>query len=186
MVMGAVLMLGLSSCAKGPSSLVLSFDYVHQSGPGSNQYAVWVENQAGEVVKTLFVTSFTTKGPGRGNMQGTRGYTFRPTCVTEWLAKADPESLSDEQLDAFTGATPSGNGVQTFTWDFTNDKGEAVPAGDYVICVNATLRNASTVLYKGSFSTKGKPGPVSFETSYNEPDNQECRDMITNVKAELK
>ena len=43
-----------------PKSVSLSFNYLRQDGPGSNQYAVWVENEKGEVVKTLFVTSFTT------------------------------------------------------------------------------------------------------------------------------
>ena len=40
----------------------ITFDYVKKQGPGSNQYAVWIENEKNEVVKTLFVTSFTTKG----------------------------------------------------------------------------------------------------------------------------
>ena len=47
--------------------LEVSFNYQRQQGPGSNQYAVWIENEKGEVVKTLFVTSFTTKGRVRGN-----------------------------------------------------------------------------------------------------------------------
>ena len=43
------------------NTLEVSFNYQRQQGPGSNQYAVWIENEKGEVVKTLFVTSFTTK-----------------------------------------------------------------------------------------------------------------------------
>ena len=48
-------------------TLEVSFDYQRQAGPGSNQYAVWIENAKGEVVKTLFVTSYTTRGRVRGN-----------------------------------------------------------------------------------------------------------------------
>ena len=48
------------------STLEVSFNYQRQAGPGSNQYAVWIENEKGEFVKTLFVTSYTTKGRARG------------------------------------------------------------------------------------------------------------------------
>ena len=30
-------------------TLEVSFDYQHQAGPGSNQYAVWIENEKGEL-----------------------------------------------------------------------------------------------------------------------------------------
>ncbi|MBQ2002369.1 MAG: hypothetical protein II240_03630, partial [Bacteroidaceae bacterium] len=36
-----------------PKTVEITFDYVKQSGPGSNQYAVWIENDKNEVVKTL-------------------------------------------------------------------------------------------------------------------------------------
>ena len=39
------------------NTLEVSFNYQRQAGPGSNQYAVWIENEKGEFVKTLFVTS---------------------------------------------------------------------------------------------------------------------------------
>ena len=42
-------------------SLEVSFNYQKQAGPGSNQYAVWIENEKGELVKTLFVTSYAGK-----------------------------------------------------------------------------------------------------------------------------
>ena len=62
-------------------TLEVSFDYQRQAGPGSNQYAVWIENEKGDVVKTLFVTSYTTKGRARGGQQPQRGYIVRPACV---------------------------------------------------------------------------------------------------------
>ena len=48
------------------SALEVSFNYQRQAGPGSNQYAVWIENEKGEFVKTLFFTSYTAKGRSRG------------------------------------------------------------------------------------------------------------------------
>jgi len=166
--------------SKNATSVELSFNYQKQSGAGSNQYAVWIENSEGQVVRTLVVTSFTSKGRG-----GRRGYTFRPTCVPTWVKNAKAEEMTDEQIDAVTGATPSQSGVQTFTWDFKDADGKAVPAGEYKIFLEATLYFNSIVLYSGSFSTKDKTGEIKLTSTLTEEDENH-KDMITQVKAELK
>lgn len=158
----------------------LSFNYQKQSGPGSNQYAVWVENSEGKVVRTLVVTSFTSKGRG-----GRRGYTFRPTCVPTWVKNAKAEAMTDEQIDAVTGATPAQNGIQTFTWDFKDAEGKTVPAGDYKIFLEATLYNSSIILYSGSFSTKDKAGEIKLTSTLTQEDESH-KNMITEVKASIK
>ena len=50
-----------SASAQKATKLEVSFNYEKQAGGGSNQYAVWIEDAKGRVVKTLFVTAFTTK-----------------------------------------------------------------------------------------------------------------------------
>ena len=166
-------------------SLEVSFNYQKQAGPGSNQYAVWIENDKGAVVKTLFVTSFTTKGRARGNAQPQRGYVMRPDCVPTWVKASKASEKTDQQLDAVTGATPQANGVQTFTWDFTDQQGKAVPQGTYKVFVEATLLFESDIIYSGTFSTKGKAGNVALTSTITKPDEQH-KDMVTNVKAVLK
>ena len=166
--------------AKDATSVELSFNYQKQSGAGSNQYAVWIEDSEGQVVRTLTVTTFTTKGRG-----GRRGYTFRPTCVPTWVKNAGAEQMTDEQIDAVTGATPSKSGLQTFIWDFKDADGKAVPAGNYKICLEATLYFNSIVMYSGSFSTKDKAGDIKLTSTLTEEDEAH-KDMITQVKAELK
>ena len=166
-------------------ALEVSFNYQRQAGPGSNQYAVWIENEKGEVVKTLFVTSYTTKGRVRGNEQPMRGYIKRPHCVPTWVKNAKANDLTDQQLDAVTGATPQIDGKQTFIWDFTDQQGKTVKNGTYHVFVEATLYQASDILYKGIFSTKGKPGNISLTSKLTEPDEKH-KDMITNVKVVLK
>ena len=161
-------------------SVELSFNYQKQSGAGSNQWAVWIENSDGKVVRTLTVTSFTSKGRG-----GRRGYTFRPTCVPTWVKNAKAEEMTDEQIDAVTGATPSQSGVQTYTWDFKDANGKDVPAGDYKICLEATLYFNSVILYSGSFSTKDKAGDIKLASTLTEEDEAH-KNMITEVKAALK
>lgn len=161
-------------------SVELSFNYQKQSGAGSNQWAVWIENAEGKVVRTLTVTSFTSKGRG-----GRRGYTFRPTCVPTWVKNAKAEEMTDEQIDAVTGATPSKSGIQTYTWDFKDADGKEVPAGDYKICFEATLYFNSILLYSGSFSTKDKAGEIKLTSTLTEEDEAH-KNMITEVKATLK
>ena len=167
------------------NTLEVSFNYQRQQGPGSNQYAVWIENDKGEVVKTLFVTSFTTKGRARGNEQPMRGYIKRPACVPTWVKAAKANDLTDQQLDAVTGATPQASGTQTFTWDFTDQQGKAVQKGTYKVFVEATLFNASTITYSGTFSTQDKSGNVTLTSQLTEPDEKH-KDMMTDVKATLK
>ena len=167
------------------NTLEVSFNYQRQQGPGSNQYAVWIENDKGEVVKTLFVTSFTTKGRARGNEQPMRGYIKRPACVPTWVKAAKANDLTDQQLDAVTGATPQASGTQTFIWDFTDQQGKAVQKGTYKVFVEATLFNASTITYSGTFSTQDKAGNVALTSQLTEPDEKH-KDMVTDVKATLK
>ena len=166
-------------------NLEVSFNYQRQNGPGSNQYAVWIENEKGEVVKTLFVTSFTTKGRTRGNEQPMRGYIKRPACVPTWVKAAKANDMSDQQLDAVTGATPQASGTQVFTWDFTDQNGKSVKKGTYKVFVEATLFNASTIIYSGSFSTQDKAGDVTLTSQLAEPDEKH-KDMVTDVKVVLK
>jgi hypothetical protein len=166
--------------SKKASAVELSFNYQKQSGAGSNQWAVWVENSEGKVVRTLTVTSFTSKGRG-----GRRGYTFRPTCTPTWVKNAKAEEMSDEQIDAVTGATPSQSGIQTYTWDFKDADGKEVPAGDYKICFEATLYFNSILLYTGTFSTKDKAGEIALTSTLTEEDEAH-KNMVTEVKAALK
>ena len=166
-------------------ALEVSFDYQRQAGPGSNQYAVWIENEKGNVVKTLFVTSYTTKGRARGGEQPKRGYIVRPACVPTWVKTVKADEKTDQQLDAVTGATPQAGGTQTFTWDFTDEQGKAVQQGDYKVVVEATLFFDSDIIYSGTFSTKDKEGDIKLTSTLTKEDEQH-KNMVTNVKALLK
>ena len=171
--------------AKKTKTLEVSFDYQRQGGPGSNQYAVWIENEKGDVVRTLFVTSYTTKGRTRPGEEPMRGYVKRPNCVPTWVKAAKAAEQTDQQVDAVTGATPQASGSQTFTWDFTDQQGKTVPKGNYKVIVEATLYQASDIIYSGTFSTKDKAGDIKLISTLTEPDEKH-KDMVTNVKAVLK
>ncbi len=166
-------------------TLEVSFNYEKQGGPGSNQYAVWIENDKGEFVKTLFVTAYTTKGRTRPGQQPQRGYVVRPTCVPTWVKASKASEQTDQQLDAVSGATPQSSGIQTFTWDFTDQQGKAVPKGKYKVMVEATLFFESIITYSGTFSTTDKAGPITLTSSLTKEDDAH-KSMVTDVKAQLK
>ena len=185
MMLSVIAVAQSSKKAGKASTLEVSFDYQKQAGPGSNQYAVWIENEKGDVVNTLFVTSYTTIGRARGGEPAKRGYIVRSACVPVWVKTSKAEEKTDVQLDAVTGATPQSGGIQTFTWDFTDDQGKAVPQGTYKVKVEATLIFDSDIVYTGTFSTKDKPGNIALTSDLTKPDEQH-KDMVTNVKAVLK
>ena len=184
-LLSAVAVAQSSKKGKSASALEVTFNYQKQAGPGSNQYAVWIENEKGEFVKTLFVTAYTTKGRARNGEQAKRGYIVRPACVPVWVKTSKAEEKTDVQLDAVTGATPQSGGVQTFTWDFTDEQGKTVPQGTYKVKVEATLIFDSDIIYTGTFSTKDKPGNITLTLELTKPDEQH-KDMVTDVKAVLK
>ena len=186
LIMVAAALFATTSCAQKASSVEVSFNYERQDGPGSNQYAVWVENAQGQVVRTLFVTSYTTKGRARGDEELVRGFIKRPACVPTWVKTVNANELNDEELDVFTGATPQNNGLQTFTWDLKDQKGVVVPKGTYKIFVEATLIFDCIVKYEATFSTDDEINKnlVFTETLTKEADSH--KSMISNVSGITK
>lgn len=155
----------------------VDFDYKEMSGFASNQFALWVENENGDVVKTLFVTDFTGIK---------RGYKKREQSLSNWVFAAKPDKMSDAEIDAISGATPK-SGTQHFTWDLTDNQGKKAPTGKYFIKLEATLFAGSNVVYTGAVDL---PQPTSSEIAITmkrgEPDNPKNAGMIQNVNMSMK
>lgn len=172
----------MAACSAKPGNLEVSFQYNKQPGGGSNQYAVWIENAEGQVVNTLFVTEFTAKGRSRDGSTPRRGYTYRTSCVPTWVQHVHADDLTDGELDAFTGATPAESGLQTFTWDFTDQAGQPVAKGTYRFYVEATYNGGSVVTHTGTVTYGAPAGDIPVETSYIEA-SEERKDMVVDVHA---
>ena len=157
--------------SKSEGTLTVNLNFTHGNTLASNQYAIWVEDNDGNLVRTIFVTAFTGNG----------GYERRKDACPTWVSKAHPSDLSDTEVDAFTGATPS-NGRHSYTWDGKDDKGNYVKAGTYKIFVEGTLYWSSRVLYEGSFNYGGKDQNVTLTPSFSSDDDTN-RDMLTQVTA---
>jgi len=82
------------------------------------QTAVWVENEAGAFVKTLYVSDFS------GHVRGSE------VVLPVWA------SASEFRTDANTGASIS-TGTHTVSWDLTATAGTRVEEGTYTIKVEA-------------------------------------------------
>ena len=155
----------------------VDFEYNAMSGFASNQFALWVENESGDVVKTIFVTDFTG---------AKRGYKKREQSLNNWVAAAKPAQMSDSDLDAISYATPK-SGAQHFTWDLTDSQGKIVPAGKYFIKLEGTLFQGSNVVYTGAVDIgKATPGPIEVVLKRSEPDNTKNATMLQDVKMSVK
>lgn len=159
------------------ANVEVDFDYKVMSGFASNQFALWIENENGDVVKTLFVTDFTGVK---------RGYKKREQSLNNWVAIAKPDKMSDAEIDAISGATPN-SGTQHFTWDLTDNQSKKVPAGKYFIKLESILFAGSNVVYTGAVDlSQPALGEITIIIKRSEPDNPKNASMIQNVKMSVK
>jgi hypothetical protein len=163
---------GTTAGGEAAGTLTVKFDYTHYPTLATGQYAIWIENAAGQLVRTVFVTRFTRRG----------GYNNRPDCCPTWVSKANPQSHNSDEVDGYTGATPQ-NGRQQYFWDGKDDNGNVVANGTYRVCIEGTLYWSSRVLYQGTFAQGGESAQVAL-THQNSSDEQTNRDMLLNVTAE--
>ena len=164
-----------STSASSESVAELSFTFTRQTGSGSNQFAVWIEDDRGRYVTTLYATAFTANG----------GWERRSSSLPLWVKKSGISTMENFRVDAFTGATPSA-GSLTYSWDGTDSRGVVLPAGRYVIFLEATLRGENQVVYKAPIRTGRRRPPqstVSVEYIGTPPGDE--RGMISDVTARI-
>jgi rhodanese-related sulfurtransferase len=151
----------------------IDFDYMRMSGKASNQFAVWIEDMDGNVIKTIHATDFTAVK---------RGYRNREDTLSHWVKAAEPEDMDETEIDAVSGATPQ-SGHQHFEWDLTDDEGQRVSDGQYSVKLEGTLFWSSNVVYTGVFSSEEVgEGELELLTERSEPDNTDNENMIQNVR----
>lgn len=153
-------------------TLEIFFNFTRGTTPASNQFAIWIEDSNGNLVKTLYVTNFTANG----------GYTRRAESIPTWVSKANPAELPDAEIDSISGATPRA-GTFSYTWDGTDKNGNMVAKGTYTVYVEGTLYWTSSVLFHGDFEFGGEAQEDILMISDYTEDEATNRDMLTNVSA---
>ncbi|WP_029410258.1 DUF2271 domain-containing protein [Treponema pedis] len=112
-------------------TISIHFDFTRKFGLASNQFAVWVENQKGVLVKNLFVTDFTAK----------KGWKKRPESLPSWR-----KAVKNIGIDGISGATPKSGKVE-LEWDIKDEVGEFVEKGTYTIFIEANIKWENSVLF---------------------------------------
>jgi hypothetical protein len=133
----------------------ISFSYTRQPGAASNQFALWVEDARGKVVKTIYATEFTARG----------GWERRPESIPLWVSRSGLAAMTQERIDALTTPTPR-PGLLRYTWDGTGQDGAALPQGTYQVYLEATLRRENRVLYQAAVELGGGPAEIKAEAQY--------------------
>ena len=150
--------------------LEISFRF-RRGGIASSQYAIWIEDESGKVVRTVYATSFTVKG----------GYAYRKEAIPTWVHKANPAKMSPNRIDAITGVTPR-DGTLNYIWDGKSDDGKPVPKGTYTLFVEGTLYWKSRIVYSGKVNWGSQErGPISVTVNHYDFSSTN-KDMITELK----
>lgn len=152
-------------------TLDISFPYVYQDGIASNQFAVWIENESGKFIKTLFITQFTATG----------GYEQRKEAVPTWVEKSKIKQDGAKGVDTVTGATPK-SGNMRYTWDCKDQNGNPVPTGKYKFFVEGTARWKNRVLYSGTIQIGGSQVSAEAVPEYSTEEAKQSN-MIGQVRA---
>ena len=158
--------------AQQQAAAEISFSFTRQSGSASNQFAVWIEDAQGRYIKTLYATRYTANG----------GFKRRETSIPVWVRQSGLSAMTKAQVDALTGSTPRA-GTLTYTWDGTDSRGAALPAGNYVICLEGTLRWENQVMYRAPIRTGQGAAAAQVSVEYTGTPPGDERTMITNVTA---
>jgi rhodanese-related sulfurtransferase len=164
--------------------VIIRFDYEKQQGYASNQFAVWIADIDGNLVKTLCATRYTAQG----------GYKARPESIPSWVQASGLSSLYKDQVDAVSEATPK-SGRLAYSWDLTLDDGRAVSEAEgFKYFVEGSLRWKNRALYSAEIDLSDGAAffPAVQEYHFEESDDQQAltedspeSGMILNVEAEF-
>ncbi len=151
-------MLGMKApqVREATGTVTVNYTYSRISGPGSNQFAIWIEDGSGKLFRTLFVTDYT------GRKQG---WKVRPQCLTTWMALADVKNAPQESIDAVSGATPQSGGLSA-VWDLKDHEGKPVAPGDYVYRIEGNLQMENMVFWTGKIHVGGARQTSQAVVSY--------------------
>jgi hypothetical protein len=139
----------------------------------SNQLAVWIEDENGKLVRTLFATNFMAKR---------RGFEKRAQCCPQWVNAADPKRMSDSELDAIAGATQKA-GEHTLVWDCSDGNGRPVPAGVYLYKIEGNIHWEKTQLWTGRIRVGDAADRSEAAVKYFPEPAKAKEDLVTGVQA---
>lgn len=147
----------------------ISFKFDRLHGNATNQFAIWVEDAEGKYVDTVYATHFTAAG----------GWQTRHMALRSWVRHAGVPKMQKSEVDAVSGATPRG-GALKYEWDLKDKNGKRVPDGCYIVLLEGTLRNETSVVYRALIEVDGDSVTLKPVPKYSNDDETD-RGMISEV-----
>jgi len=158
----------ITASAANAGKLEVKFLYVE---PGtvdpSYHTAIWLEDQDGKLVKTLFVS----------NELSTTQYKSGKVCP-DWVQQAGWEKAPKSQVDAVTGPTPE-VGAGTLTLDLAKLD---VPEGKYRFRFQVHIAEEYNVLFQGQLTVGKSEQEVKIETLYRPSKPDIGTDVVRDVQ----
>ena len=146
----------VSKPKEAAGQVTINFTLTRISGIASNQYAIWIEDDTGKFIRTLFVTDY---------MARRQGWKVREQTLITWVKATDLKNMSQGEIDAVSSPTPKA-GVQTVVWDMKDASGKAVTSGTYVYKIEGSLFWANTELWTGKIKVGGSNQNSQAMVSY--------------------
>ncbi len=167
-------MTDVSIAAGQGSSGTVTISYILYKIPkiASNQIAVWIEDENGNYIKTLYSTRFTARG----------GFKKRPQALPEWVKISDWVNRSQAEIDAVSGATQQA-GKNELLWDLTDSAGKTIAAGTYVYKIEGIIYWENRVIWQGRINVGGEENTSIAEATYFPQNTNEGGILLEQVKA---
>jgi hypothetical protein len=139
----------------------------------SDQLAVWIEDEKGAFVRTLFVTDFAGRRAG---------WKARPQTTPTWVVASDAKNTARSEIDAVSAATPR-NGTVSVAWDLQDRNGATVPAGAYRYRIEGNISWENTVLWTGTIRVGAARNSSRAAVVYSPAGAEKLGSFITEVSA---
>ena len=121
----------------------------------SNQFAIWIEDEDGDYIATVFATRYTARG----------GYEQRPLSLPKWRETADWDQAEPGYVDAVSGATPL-SGWHIAVWDCRDEHGRPVAPGRYIYRMEGNIFWENMVIWTGEIEINESPDQSQAEPQY--------------------
>lgn len=157
-----------------PGLVKINYTLHHLSRLASNQLAVWIEDEQGSYVKTLFATSFTANG----------GYKKRPESLVEWRKAADWENASKDVVESVSRPEQK-EGDHSIYWDGTNESGKLVQQGTYVYKIEGNIEWENRVVYSGKIVIGGSKNTTNASAAYVPEGAEKKGTLVEKVTADF-
>jgi hypothetical protein len=150
-------------------TLGISFLYMMQAVEPSFHTAAWLENEQGEIVKTLYVTYDLSS-----NL-----YNDGIICP-DWAKKANWGKADKSEVDAVTHPTPN-IGTSEISYDLTPLN---LAPGVYEFCLQVHINENYNILNRGKITLGKGPAEAELEAFYSPEQLPGTDKMVRDVKAQ--